>query len=245
MKKIIVFNWKMNPLSEAEAGRLAKVADSFSVIIAPPFVFLDFLAHLLKKASLAAQDLFWEEKGAFTGEISPTMLKKLGVSYVIVGHSERRLWLKETDQMINKKILAGLSAGLKVILCVGENLAIRQRGLKAVKNFISHQLEKDLKNINDKSKLITSNLIFAYEPIWAIGTGKNDKPEDTVEIAKFIKKSLITNYQLLNPKVLYGGSVNSKNLASFLNYSEIDGALIGGASLKVQEVKKIISFIQY
>ena len=120
MKKIIIANWKMNPFEEQKALNLARAIDKENIIIAPPFVFLSSISKILKKASLAAQDVFWAESGAYTGEISSQMLKNLGVKYVIVGHSERRIYLKETDEMINKKIIAALCAGLKVILCIGE-----------------------------------------------------------------------------------------------------------------------------
>ena len=161
------------------------------------------------------------------------------MDYVIIGHSERRRWLHETDQMINKKVLAALRAKLKVILCVGEPLSVRKKGLQAAKNFVKNQLQKDLKNIyNLKPK--THNLIIAYEPIWAIGTGKPDDPAETAEMSRFIKEYLKPKTYNLKPKVLYGGSVTSLNIGRILEYNEIDGALVGGASLKANEFKKII-----
>jgi triosephosphate isomerase len=248
MKKLIVFNWKMNPDSYHEAEKLAqsvldaaKESKKADIVICPPFIYLLGLAGLLKKTSikLGAQNVFWEDKGAFTGEISPMMLRDLGVQYVIVGHSERRRYLDETDEMINKKVKAGLSAGLKVILCVGEDLKIRRRGKKAVMNFVKKQLEKDLKGTKNY-KLKIKNLIVAYEPIWAIGTGVPCAPEDAAEMIKFIKNILITHYSLLNPMVLYGGSVTGENIEYYIKYKEIDGALVGGASLKPEQFINII-----
>jgi triosephosphate isomerase len=151
------------------------------------------------------------------------MLKDLGVEYVIIGHSERRQILGETDEMINKKVLAALRAGLKVILCVGEI----KKGLAEAKNYVSQQLNKDLKGVGD-------SLIVAYEPVWAIGTGDYCQPEDSLEMIKFIKN-------IVNFKMIYGGSVDSKNIAGYVKYPEINGALVGGASLKIDEFQKIIN----
>lgn len=212
--KLLVANWKMNPQTAAEAIQLARAIDKKNVVIAAPFVYLANLKLKIKNSELCAQDVFWQEKGAYTGEISPMMLKKLGVEYVIIGHSERRV-LGETDEIINKKIKAALSVGLKIILCVSE------------KKFIQNQIRKDLKGI----KII--NLIIAYEPTWAIGTGKADTQENSKKVLNFIK-SLFKD----KLKVLYGGSVNSKNAAGFLNM--FDGLLVGNASLNAKEFGKII-----
>ncbi|MEK7549138.1 MAG: triose-phosphate isomerase [Patescibacteria group bacterium] len=238
-KKLIVFNWKSNPQSAAAAIKLARAVEKVvpaknapEVVVAPPFTFLEDVEKIVKKAKLGAQDLSWEEGGAFTGEVSARELKNLSVRYVIAGHSERRKYLGETDEMINKKVLAALKAGLKVILCVGEDLSIRRRGKKAVEKFIKTQLEKDLKNIKNL-KFKIGNLLIAYEPIWAIGTGHSDTPKDAVEIIKFIKR-------FLSVKCLYGGSVSGKNIKNFVEYKEIDGFLVGHASLKSKEVEKIV-----
>ncbi len=242
MKRILVLNWKMNPVTLEEALNLARASDYKDVIIAPPFIFIEEIAKILKKARIGAQNLSWENSltggGAFTGEVSASELKNLGVEYVIIGHSERRKYLGETDEMINKKVLASVSAGLKVILCIGEDSAIRKKGKKAVEDFIKNQLENDIKGTYD-IKFKIQNLIIAYEPVWAIGTGQADAPEDAAEIIKYIKKLLIVSYGLL-VRVLYGGSVNGKDIKDFIKYDEIDGYLIGGASLKSSEVNKII-----
>lgn len=245
--KIVVFNWKMNPPFLRGALRLAKASDAKNVVVAPPFVFLEEVGKILKKAQLAAQDLFYESPptggGAFTGEVSVKELKNLGVKYVIVGHSERRYKFGETDKIIAKKFKAALSGGLMPVLCVGEDLKIRRKGIAAAKKFVKDQLQKDLKEISSlviSRKSLVRNFVIAYEPVWAIGTGKSDTPQDAVEMIKFIKKLLTTNYKLPATKVLYGGSVDGKNIGDFLKYLEIDGALVGGASLKMKEVKGII-----
>jgi len=240
MKKLIVANWKLNPLRETDAIRLARVSDRDHTVICPPFVFLESVGKTLRRAKLGAQDAFWKESGPYTGEASPVQLKRLGVSYALIGHSSRRTELRETDAMINKKIRAALRAGLKVILCVGEPWNVRRKGLPAAKSFVRTQLQKDLAGIRT-AKPTARNLIVAYEPIWAIGTGRADAPHDTIEISKFIKNLLAARYSLRAAKVLYGGSMTSRNAKSFVQYKEIDGALVGGASLKAEEIRTIIS----
>jgi len=261
MKKLIIFNWKMAPASLNQARTYTDLTQTYAdkagadteIVIAPPLVYLNDLklkTPAFAKASagkqnlkLCAQDVFWENFGAYTGEISPVMLRKLGVEYVIIGHSERRQYLNETDEMINKKVLAALKAGLKVILCVGEEkreLGIKNYELRGAKNFVKKQLEKDLENIHNSLFKIHNSLIVTYEPIWAIGTGNPCHPKDALEMIKFIKSILNSLFKIHNSKVLYGGSVDSKNIESFIKYQEIDGALVGGASLKPKEVRSII-----
>lgn len=262
MKKIIAFNWKMSPSSLKEAEQIIKIFQNPRsmihdprLIICPPFIFLQPLSKLLKtknsklKIHLGAQDVFWAKQGAFTGEISASMLKNLGVKYVIIGHSERRKWQNETDEIINKKIKIALETGLKIILCVGENLSVRKKGIKFVKQFIKSQLQKDLSKLcpygtsrearQTTNYKLQTNLIVAYEPIWAIGTGNYCDPKDAVEVVKFIKQTLNPKV-ILNSKVLYGGSVNSKNIKDYLKYKEIDGVLVGGASVDKKELKLIL-----
>lgn len=242
MNKIIIANWKMNPNTLAKAIRLAKASDEKGVVIAPPFVFLETVGKIIRRASLAAQDVFYEESGAFTGGVSPKMLKGLGVEYVIIGHSERRNHFGETDETINKKVKAALSHGLKVILCVGEQWAVRKKGIQAAKNFVANQLRKDLQSVTKNYKLKAKSLIIAYEPVWAIGTGRNDKPENSSEMAEFIKRQ-VTRNKRQDMRVLYGGSVNSRNAKLFLEMPNIDGLLVGGASLDPREFSKIIRLI--
>lgn len=201
------------------------------VVVCPSF---PYLAAFSGKAGfkLGAQDVFWENLrsgGAYTGEISAAMLKDFGAEYVIVGHSERRA-LGETDYIVNKKLKTALSAGLKVILCVGEAKEVRKRGFAAARGFVRNELRARLSGVKKK---FLKNIAVAYEPIWAIGTGLADKPKDAAEVAGFIKK-------LLPVRVLYGGSVSSKNAEKFLAQKEIDGALVGGASLDPKEFKKIV-----
>ncbi|MBI2013755.1 MAG: triose-phosphate isomerase [Candidatus Colwellbacteria bacterium] len=241
MKKLLVANWKTNPLTTKEAVKLAKAEDHKGVVIAPPHVFLESASKTLKKAKLASQDAFWGDLGAYTGEISWRQLKEFGVEYVILGHSERRnppVGGGETDELINKKLLSALEGGLNIILCVGEPKEIREKGIETAKNYVQNQLEKDLKGA-ENLKLKTENLIIAYEPIWAIGTGTPDTPESAAEMSIFIKSLLTTNYSL-QTKVLYGGSVNGRNSSGFLSHPEIDGALVGGASLNPEEFNKLI-----
>jgi triosephosphate isomerase len=244
--KLLAANWKENPKNERAAlalfNAVAKVkgGNGVEIVVCPPFIYLESISEVFKKTrrknlALGAQDVFWEEKGAYTSEVGPKMLRALGTKYVIVGHSERRKWLHETDEMINKKIKLAARDGLNVILCVGEALAVRRKGMPAVRKFVKNQLQKDLKGVKTKPGAIT----IAYEPIWAIGTGKNDTPQDAVEMAVFIKEEI----KKIKPKVLYGGSVNKRNVADFVQYREVDGALVGGASLKAKEFSQMISLV--
>ena len=238
--KLIIANWKSNPETEAEAKDLAQKTDFDGVVIAPPFVFMEAVRDIITKANLGAQNVFWEKGGAYTGEISPAQLKDLGVTHVIIGHSELRKNAGETDEMINKKILAALEAGLKPILCVGESAEIRKSGIDAAKKFIANQLERDLSGLGQVLSVKGQGSLFiAYEPIWAIGTGNPDSPESAAEMSTFVK-SLTTNHYSLNTTVLYGGSVNGKNADSFLSREEIDGALVGGASLRPDDFAIIV-----
>ncbi|HEY5220787.1 MAG TPA: triose-phosphate isomerase [Candidatus Paceibacterota bacterium] len=250
LPKLIAANWKEHPKTEAEAFALFKAVAKtprpagVTVVVCSPFIYLEELAREWKRMPpqararlvLGAQDVFWEEQGAYTSEVGPAMLRSIGAKYVIVGHSERRKFAKETDAMINKKIALAVRDGLKVILCVGEALSVREKGADVAKKFVAQQLLKDLKGIPIKP----GSLYIAYEPIWAIGTGRSDKPEDAREMAKFIKSSL-KKTKRISTKFLYGGSVNGKNAADYVQLKEIDGALVGGASLKAEEFKKIIN----
>lgn len=203
---IIVANWKMNPASIQEAKRLFNAVKKTKAIICPPFVYLS----KLKYKWLGAQDCFYEQSGAYTGEVSPSMLKSLGVKYVIIGHSERRA-VGETPEIVKKKIKAALEAGLIPIVCIRN--------------------KKDLKGIEKHKRLI-----IAYEPVWAIGTGKFCPPEKADQMRKFIKRKF-------NNKVLYGGSVNSKIARDYIKVG-FDGLLVGGASLDAKEFKKIVNHVR-
>jgi len=229
MTKIIIANWKMNPTSIDEAVALAKASDEENLIIAPPFPFLGAVAATLKKARLGAQDLFWEDVGAYTGEVSGSQLSNLGVKYVMVGHSERRRHLGETDEMVGKKFIAALKNNLTPILCVGETKAEREAG--ETREVLNQQLKFMTRVPKDAA------CIVAYEPVWAIGTGMADKPADTIEIVAMIRKNL---EHMKNLRIIYGGSVTSANAESFFKHKEIEGALVGGASLKPEEIKTIM-----
>ena len=265
-RKLIVANWKENPKTAAAALRLfkasartaAKVSASgkrnTKIVICPPSIFLEDVTHAAKlsksrSANLAigAQDVFWEEGGPFTGSVGPKMLRALGVKYVIIGHSERRKYFNETDAIINKKILRATADGLHIIFCVGEPLAVREKGIAAAKRYLKSQMTQGLKKVFEGS---VKNIIVAYEPIWAIGSGKNDNPKDAAEIAIFIKATVCAlatraeervSYKAnIGVRVLYGGSVNGKNIADYVQLKEIDGALVGGASLKADEFEKLM-----
>ena len=238
MSKLLIFNWKMRIDTLREAKGLARASDYKNAVVAPPFPFVEEIGKVLKKAKLAAQDLFWEVGGAFTGEVSAKELKSIGVKYEIVGHSERRHKLGETDVMIAKKLKTAVEAGLIPVLCVGETKPEKASGLK--EQVIKRQLNSGLSLLKPKT-LKLKPIIVAYEPVWAIGTGEPEPPESALETIKFIKRNLKT-YKLINlrTKVLYGGSVNSLVLKDYLKYKEIDGALVGGASLRKKEVQKMV-----
>ena len=234
MKNLIVANWKMNPASQKQAkeifSEIKNGAEGVAseVVICPPFIYLPLLDGL----ALGAQNVFFEEKGACTGEVSPIMLEDLGVEYVIIGHSERRKYFGETDETVNKKIKKSLELGLKIIFCVGETAEERDRGKK--KEVLESQIKLGLKDTTNY-KLQTTNLNVAYEPVWAIGTGNNCSIEETKESIDFIKKLLPESV-----RVLYGGSVKSENSRAYIKEAGANGLLVGGASLDAEEFLKII-----
>ncbi|OGY59151.1 MAG: triose-phosphate isomerase [Candidatus Colwellbacteria bacterium RIFCSPLOWO2_01_FULL_48_10] len=240
--KLIVANWKSNPSTHAEAIRLAKEIDWKGVVIVPPFIYLEAISDVLKNASLGAQDVSPNDVGPHTGEIAPRQLIDLKVEYVIVGHSERRK-AGETDEEIQKELVATLNAGLKAVLCVGESAEVRKNGFEAAKKFVKEQLESVFSGLSQSLKVMSYELYVAYEPIWAIGTGTTDTPESAAEMASFIKQLMVNSYKL-SVNVLYGGSLNASNAKSFLSRSEIGGALVGGASLRSDEFKKIVETTQ-
>ncbi len=229
-KKIIVANWKMNPQTYIEAEQLmfsvmetVKEQKNTKVILCPPFVWLTDLSHKHKNdISFGAQDIFWEDSGAYTGEISPQMLSSSGVEYVIIGHSERRA-LGETDEMINKKLKAALRNGLTPILAVGEKNKGDDR-----EEVLTSRLKADLDGVD------SGKLIIAYEPVWAIGMGDAETPEHTLEAVEIIKRTA------RNVPILYGGSIDSQNVGDFISKSKIAGVLVGGVSINKEEFKKII-----
>lgn len=252
-KKVIVANWKMNPSSLKEAKEIfdgiKKTASKLSkveTVICPPFVFLSNVSRQMSAVKLGAQNVFYEKKGAFTGEISPAMLKNLGVKYVITGHSERQA-LGETDEVINKKVKSALEEGFKVILCIGE----KERDLNGeYLNFLKMQINEGLKGI---SKKLLVNLLVAYEPVWAISSNTNakaDDPESAMQAAIFIRRELlplIGNQAARNIPILYGGSVNPENAGGFLERAGMQGLLVGSQSLipkNFGEILKIANSIK-
>lgn len=246
-KTVIAGNWKMNKtLSESVElisglkNAINDVEINCDVIICPPFTNLETASTLLKDTviKLGAQNMHFEDSGAFTGEISANMLLSVGVEYVILGHSERRAIFGETNEMINKKVRKAIESGLKPILCVGETLEERESG--TMKNVIESQVKGGLQNISagDMEKII-----IAYEPVWAIGTGKTASPEQAQEVHEFIRgllAELYSNEIAENSTIQYGGSVKPENAATLLSMNDIDGALVGGACLKAESFAAII-----
>jgi len=211
------------------------------VVICPPFVYLQALLKNPKTLMIGGQDAFWEEKGAFTGEISPPMLKNLGCQYVILGHSERRKYFLEKDETVNQKIKAVISAELRPILCIGESQEERERG--DTQNVLEGQLKKALFDISIQS-LRDSKFLIAYEPIWAIGTGKACLSEEAEKAAILIRQIITGLYDQNTAEqvpILYGGSVNSQNAQNYLKEAILQGLLVGGASLETEEFIKIIN----
>ena len=240
---IIAGNWKMNTTMPEAVALVSQVCPELSEInnvekvICPPFISLNTVKEQLKGTmiKLGAQNVFYMEKGAYTGEISPLMLANL-CEYVIIGHSERRQYFYETGEITNKKVMAALKSGLKPILCVGEKLDENEDG--KTETVIAEQLTSALKDVAN-----ISGLVVAYEPIWAIGTGKAATGEQANKTIGFIRQALANQYgnRLAQEiRILYGGSVTPDNTAEFLRQSEIDGGLVGGASLKADQFINIV-----
>ena len=241
-------NWKMNKTVEEALNLVKELRVALSgvtgveVALAPPFTALYAVGKELEGSSicLAAQNLFWEEKGAFTGEVSPVMIKEVGCQYVIIGHSERRQFFRETDETVNRRIRVALNHGLKPIFCIGETLQEREEG----KTFsvVERQLEGGLKNFLEKD---IEGIVIAYEPVWAIGTGRTATPEQAEEVHQFIRKKLAGLYSMVlaeGIRIQYGGSVTPENVKALMRQEDIDGALVGGASLKSETFAKIVRF---
>ena len=245
MKKLIIANWKMNPRTAREAVRLARNIErgvkslrDVKIALVPPFIYLPIIKNTAY-LKLGAQDAFWERTGAYTGEISALQLKALGVKLVIVGHSERRA-LGETNEIINKKLKAVLKTGMRAVLCVGE--AERQKEI-AFPKIIRDELHEGLARVK---KSLLRNLVIAYEPIWAIGSGREDTPKNVYEITIIIRREL---YRMIGKRsaskipVLYGGSVDDKNAYDFIKEGAVDGLLVGGASLNAKKFVRLLKEI--
>lgn len=243
-KPFIAANWKMNKTSSETREFISsfvpavKDVTDVDIVLAPPFTSLAIASENLKNSNvlLAAQDMFYEEKGAYTGEVSPLMIVDIGCNYVIIGHSERRQYFNETDEVVNKKIVSAKKAGLGVIFCIGESLAERDAG----KTFdvLQREITDGLKGVDDK------DIVVAYEPIWAIGTGKTATSEQAQEAHAYIRERLGFLYgnKADEIRILYGGSVTPDNIGSLMACKDVDGALVGGASLKVENFIKIVKF---
>ena len=246
-RKVIAGNWKMNMLPNETISFIEEltplVKDTKNeVILCVPYTDL-FYALLNVQGTnikIGAQNMHWAENGAYTGEVSGQMLKSIGVEYVIIGHSERRQYFAETDETVNKKIKAALANNLKPIVCVGETLEQRESG--QTEKIVTDQVEKAFEGINTSD---LEKIIIAYEPIWAIGTGKTATKEDANTTIMQIRKKIAEIYgqnEANGVIIQYGGSVKSSNAKELFEMSDIDGGLVGGASLKAEEFSKIVNF---
>lgn len=246
-KKIIAGNWKMNKLPNEAISFIEELIplvqnSKNEIILCVPYIdlFYSLLTAQETNIKIGAQNMHYEQKGAYTGEVSGEMLKSIGVEYVIIGHSERRAYYNETDESVNKKVKKALNLGLKPIICVGENL--KQREQSITQNIISKQIELALEGLNNED---VKNIIIAYEPIWAIGTGKTATTQEANEVIKEIRNKIAKKYGKNIAEcviILYGGSVKSSNAKDLFQMSDIDGGLIGGASLDAQEFAKIVNY---
>ena len=243
---IIAGNWKMN-MTNTEAASLmndiifnVKKVTDVEIIVCPPYTALSDVHKLIKKTNieLGAQDVYFEEKGAFTSKISCEMLKDVGCTYVILGHSETRQYFNETDESVNKKAKAALKNSLKPIICVGESL--EQRKANETMKIVEKQVKEALNGI---TKTQMGNIVIAYEPIWAIGTGETATPEQAQEVHFAIRKLLLNLYGPAvaeGVRIIYGGSVKPNNVKDLMQEEDIDGGLIGGASLDAESFSKLV-----
>lgn len=245
---IIAGNWKMNKtVSEtrsffSEFIKLINNVKGVEIVIAPPFTALSATGDAIRDTiiKLSAQNIFWEEKGAYTGEISPIMLKDAGCSHCIIGHSERRQYFGETDETANKKIKAALKHDIMPIFCIGEIL--KEREENRTMNVIDRQLKGGLRDLSESD---ISRIVIAYEPVWAIGTGKTAAPQQAQEVHRFIRdfiRKKAGDKAADGIRILYGGSVTPENIKDLMAQDDIDGALVGGASLKPDVFSSIVRF---
>ncbi len=246
-RKVIAGNWKMNMLPD-EAIRFIDEITPFvkdtqnEVVLCVPYtdLFYSLLAAQNTNIKIGSQNMHWEDSGAYTGEVSGKMLKSINVTHVIIGHSERRMYFAETDETVNKKLIAAHKYSLTPIVCVGENLEQRESG--EAEKVITNQTEKALAGLSNEQ---VENTIIAYEPIWAIGTGKTATKEEANDAIISIRNKISNLYGQETANrviILYGGSVKSSNAAELFSMSDIDGGLVGGASLNVDEFAKIVNY---
>ena len=244
-KPIVAGNWKMH-LTLRESGILAHQiratceTDAVEMVVCPPFTVLASVGAVLKGSSvgLGAQDLFWEAQGAFTGEIAPTMLVDVGCRYVIIGHSERRTHLGETDEMVHRKLLAATQHSLTPIVCIGETLA--ERDANRTFDVLTRQLSGAMAQC---PPAVCERLVLAYEPVWAIGTGRNATPEQAQEVQAFVRQWIAKHCGAdlaAGLRIQYGGSVTAANAVSLLQQPDVDGVLVGGASLEAGTFSTIV-----
>lgn len=246
-KPIIAGNWKMN-MTPSQAKELVTnliplVKDAAcDVVVCPPYVDIALVAELVQGTNIqvGAQNIHWAEKGAFTGEISAAMLKEAGAAYAIIGHSERRQYFGETDATVNSRTKAALAAGIVPIICVGESLEQREKG--ETDAVVSGQVKADLADIPGEA---VAGLVIAYEPIWAIGTGKTATDEQANETIGLIRETIASLYGQAvadQVRIQYGGSMNPKNVKGLMAQAQIDGGLIGGASLKAADFAQVVNY---
>lgn len=245
-RRIIAGNWKMNKTRDEAVDlvgdlkeMLADVGD-VEVVVCPPFTALDAVREALRGSNieLGAQNMHWEEEGAFTGEISPLMLRNLGCTYVILGHSERRTYFGETDETVNRKVKSAMANGLLPIICVGETLDERDAG--KTEEVVVRQTKAALSGVKTNG---AERIVIAYEPVWAIGTGRTASADEANRVIHIIRQSVaeVFNERIAQEvRIQYGGSVKPQNIADFLGQPEIDGALVGGASLDAASFAAIV-----
>jgi triosephosphate isomerase len=244
---IIAGNWKMNntiseSLALVEEIKKHSLNKDVEAVVCVPFTSLGVVKKAIEGTNikLGAQNMHWEDKGAYTGEISPLMLKEIGIDYCIIGHSERRQYFKETDETVNKKIKSALKYGIKPIVCVGETLDERENAKQ--EEIVKEQVLKALEDIDGK---YIKDIVIAYEPIWAIGTGKTASSDDANQMCGFIRKIIGDKYDSEaknNIRIQYGGSVKPKTIKELMGKEEIDGALVGGASLVAEDFVKLVNY---
>ncbi len=243
---IIAGNWKLNKtVSEAvaltsELKELVEGTDGVEIVVAPTFTALHAVSNSIKDSNvlLAAQDVYWEDSGAYTGEVSAPMLKDVGCDYVIIGHSERRQYFGETNETVNQKVKTALSHNLKPIVCVGEQLEERESG--QTESIIKDHITGGTSGLTADALL---SCVIAYEPVWAIGTGKTATPEQAQEVHQFIRNLLRDNFSdevASQVRIQYGGSVKPENAAELMAQPDVDGALVGGASLQAESFAQIV-----
>ncbi len=244
---IIAGNWKMNKTAKETKELLAElvplVADATcEVVVCVPFTDIAMAKRMTKKTNIkvGAQNIHWAESGAFTGEISGAMLKELKVEYVVVGHSERRQYFGETDETVNKRVAAALAHRIRPIVCVGETLEERETG--KTEEVLFRQITEGLKGFKSKD---FDKIVIAYEPVWAIGTGKTATKEEADETIGYIRRTIAKKFSkniAEKVRIQYGGSMNPKNASELMSMPEIDGGLIGGASLKAEDFAKVVKY---